>query len=295
MKQETALLGLLAETPIHAGAGQSVGAIDLPIQREAHSDWPCIFGSGVKGAMRARSHDLGLDAADRVVIFGPETNAASEHAGALTVGDARLILLPVRSLTGHFKWATCPALLRRLRRDLRRLGVGAAQFEIPSVPENTALVQEHKNDDTTLFLEEFRLEVEKIDLSGVIDTLADLIPDAEARALLQRQLAVVEDDLFGYLARYAVPVAAHVRIDNEKKTVEGGALWYEESLPPETVLYVALTAWSARREAVEKSAAEVMGATVDGLFGTEPYLQVGGNETVGMGWCRVRVAGGRSS
>ena len=102
MTQVTALLGLLAETSIHAGAGQSVGAIDLPIMREAHSDWPCIHGSAVKGALRARAEDRALDNVH--LIFGPDTNNASDHAGALTVGDARLVLLPVRSLTGHFQW-----------------------------------------------------------------------------------------------------------------------------------------------------------------------------------------------
>ena len=112
------------------------------------------------------------------------------------------------------------------------------------MPENTALLQEHKNDDTTLFLEEFRLEVEKTDLGTLIDALADLIPDAEAEALLPRQLAVVEDDLFGYLARYAVPVAAHVCIDNEKKTVKGSdyfvyaGTWYQPFYSGSNVVYV---------------------------------------------------------
>lgn len=130
------LLGLLAETSIHAGAGHSVGAIDLPIQREAHTDWPCVFGSAVKGALRTLAEDRmcgeqiddsGIVKKERrevlYAIFGPDTSKASEHAGALIVGDARLVLLPVRSLTTHFKWVTCPALLDRLRRDADRLGV----------------------------------------------------------------------------------------------------------------------------------------------------------------------------
>ena len=47
------LLGLYAQTSIHAGTGQNQGVVDLPIMREEHNGWPCIFGSAMKGAIRA--------------------------------------------------------------------------------------------------------------------------------------------------------------------------------------------------------------------------------------------------
>jgi len=111
MTTKNAIIGLWAETSLHAGAGGSVEGIDLPIQREAHSDWPCVFGTSVKGALRAKAEDkLGKDNASIRYVFGPDSGEnASEHAGALLVSDARLLLLPVRSLTSHFKWVTCPA------------------------------------------------------------------------------------------------------------------------------------------------------------------------------------------
>ena len=43
-----AILGLLAETPVHAGAGSSLGVVDLPIQRAKHTQWPCIYGSSLR-------------------------------------------------------------------------------------------------------------------------------------------------------------------------------------------------------------------------------------------------------
>ena len=39
-------------SPLHAGSGQAVGAVDLPIQRERHTGWPHVQASGVKGAFR---------------------------------------------------------------------------------------------------------------------------------------------------------------------------------------------------------------------------------------------------
>ena len=38
-------------TPCHAGSGSSMGIVDLPIQRERHTNWPVIQSSGVKGAL----------------------------------------------------------------------------------------------------------------------------------------------------------------------------------------------------------------------------------------------------
>lgn len=52
MYKEGSLLFLYAETPLHPGSDTGVGAIDLPIQREAGTDLPVFHGSGIKGALR---------------------------------------------------------------------------------------------------------------------------------------------------------------------------------------------------------------------------------------------------
>ena len=289
MNNNTALLGLLAETSIHAGAGQMAGVIDLPIQREAHTDWPVVFGSAVKGALRTVADEQ--NAPWRFAVFGPETTHASDHAGALLVGDARLLLLPVRSLTSHFKWVTCPALLRRLRADLERLGLPA--FTADAIREvddvNAALAPEGATH--ALFLEEFRFTGKSADLSGLIAALARLMGREDAATALQKQLVVVHDDRFKHLAQFATPVNPHVCIDNKTKTVKPGALWYEESLPADTVLYVSLYAQAARVKGETKTAADVLKHITQELF-ARPYLQLGGNETVGMGWCKVTICQG---
>ena len=55
---------------------------------------------------------------DATALFGTQ-----ERAGELLVSDARLLLLPVRSLTRSYRWITCPHLLERYRRDLVRAGL----------------------------------------------------------------------------------------------------------------------------------------------------------------------------
>ncbi|MEK7232194.1 MAG: type III-B CRISPR module RAMP protein Cmr4 [Elusimicrobiota bacterium] len=292
MNQANALLGLITETSLHAGAGSSVGAIDLPIQREGHNGWPCVFGSAVKGSLRDRAEAVfGLDSEDVFTVFGPNTMNASDNAGAIAVGDARLLLLPVRSLTSSFKWVTCAEALNRFKRLAGMLGVGGFIFDVPTAAGTEALTAQDTGD---LFLEEYRFtqRADTDKLPKVIEVLARLVQRIDAQAELTRRLVVVSDDMFSHLVQAAVPVNAHIALDSKSKTVAGGALWYEETLPPETLLYVPLMAANSRREKKAMSATDVLGK-VTGLFidkdKPKPWLQLGGNETVGMGWCAITV------
>lgn len=287
-----AIMGLWAETSIHAGASTSEGVIDLPIQREAHTDWPVVYGSGVKGALRAAALDRNISNIDE--IFGPDTDNAADHAGALSVGDARLLLLPVRSLTTHFKWVTCPALLTRLQRDWKRMEVTGAS-PIPNIPnlddKNSVLVAQSPGSNR-LFLEELSFEATEDDLvkkwAEFLPYILDKNASSSLSEQLQEQLAIISNDNFVYLAKFATPVSTHIAIDNEKKVVKKGALWYEEILPSETILYSCIQAERSRKNGSQTTGPEIM-EHVKNIFEGRPYLQIGGNETVGMGWCKVTL------
>mgnify|MGYP001176422173 CR=1 FL=1 len=295
MTTANALLMLVSETSVHAGAGQSASGIDLPIQREVHSGWPCVYGSSMKGALRSKAERSGLLSRDKtVVLFGPEVSGDKQgddvHAGSLMVGDARLLLLPVRSLSSHFKWVTCPALITRFLRDAKRLGVAVENVTLPALSGTNALTLKSDGD---LFLEEYRLQQKQTPaLTSLIKMLDEFSKQGLSAASLENQLVVVSDDIFGYLSRHATAVTPHIAIDSATKTVKVGALWHEESLPPETVLYMALASTDARRKSNDSPApaAELLKqVTVTLLGAATPYLQIGGNETTGMGWCRVTV------
>ncbi len=45
-------------TPLHAGTGQELGIVDLPIQRERHTGFPKIEASGLKGSIREVFEEL---------------------------------------------------------------------------------------------------------------------------------------------------------------------------------------------------------------------------------------------
>lgn len=300
-----AILGLLAQTSIHAGTGQNTGIIDLPIQREGHNGWPCIFGSAVKGAIRTFAEDSLIHsdtekAQDNLsisLVFGSESNETDTHAGAIAFSDARLLLFPVRSLTSQFKWVTCPAALKRYQRDITRLGQ-TVNINIPSykISETSAVIDSNSNhaeanktNSKPLFLEEYRFDTQTDNLKPIIDMLATLMQGDNIEALLQEQLTLISDDMFSYIVQHTTPVNAHIAIDSDTKMVKNGALWYEESLPPESLLYTTLSASKPRQKSPIQSATDML-EIVTGLFpADQAWLQVGGNETVGMGWCAVSI------
>jgi CRISPR-associated protein Cmr4 len=90
----THMLFTHALSPLHPGTGQGVGVIDLPIAREKATGLPYLPGSSLKGTLRSACPD-----AQRVAIFGPDTDAAHEHAGAAVFADSACCCCPsARSL-----------------------------------------------------------------------------------------------------------------------------------------------------------------------------------------------------
>lgn len=265
MKQT--ILGLQAATAIHAGTGQNNGVIDLPIQREVHTGYPCVYGSAVKGAFRAHAEVRKQwgKAGKIEAVFGAAN--ADGNASNVSMTDARLLLFPVRSLTGHFKLVTCPAILERLKRDMQMMDM-AAVFNIPKVQSQ----QVASTESGDIFLEEFKFA----QISGIDQALVDALIQLGANANLSEQLIVMGNDDFAWFAKNATAIAAHIAIESEAKRVKPGALWYEETLPADSLLYTMLLG------------SKVHVDDVLGMFaGDKHFVQIGGNETVGMGWCKV--------
>jgi CRISPR-associated protein Cmr4 len=286
---KTEILGLMAETSIHPGSGQDAGFVDLPVAREAATDYPVIVGSSFKGALRDVKYQRELETAKQStededeakrqalsrteVVFGKQ-----ENAGALIVSDVRLVALPVRSLTSTYKWATCPHLIERLSRDRKRAGRGAAtgQAGKPDVLDAGKYIGAGDGD---LYLEERQFTHAGDLAADVLELFQSLVADESAAARLQDQLVILHDDDFAWFARYGLAINARNVLDNEKKTSKN--LWYEETIPPDSLFYCLLA---------ERGDAAL--ATVKALFREKPYIQVGANETVGQGWFAIRWLGG---
>ena len=157
-------MSLYAISPIHAGTGSSMGVVDLPIQRERHTNWPHIQASGVKGAMRHHFDffkDDNIKDKDQIQyvtekIFGCENYNGESLPGAIAVSDAKLLAYPVRSSKKPFVWVTCPAVLKRLEKDLKLTGRHEA-IEIAEPEKETALVI-GGNAEGEILLEDYCIE-----------------------------------------------------------------------------------------------------------------------------------------
>jgi len=282
-----------ALSPIHSGTGQGTGVVDLPIAREKATALPIVPGSSIKGVLR----DLHGSKTDVEVVFGPKAGEnASEHAGALCVGDARLLCLPVRSVHGTFAWVTSPLVLRRLERDFK---VGASG--IPALAGDQVAVAADRQTELVsnnkVYLEDLDLNVLQNSRSAAAacaDNLAKALfpahngqPSEWVSAFVAR-FAVVHDDVFAFLYETATEMNARIRIDDERKTVASGALWYEESLPAESVLWGVAAADKPHKKG--SSLGDKEQSVMDFAFPSDPLvqdMQLGGKATVGRG--RIRL------
>lgn len=265
-------LGLVAETHVHVGIGQSVEGIDLPIARERTTHWPFVPGSGVKGAFRVwASEQAGTGNIDDLFGRTDTADGNTGNAGMLMFSDAKLVLLPVRALNKAWRWVTSPGLLRRYQRDLARADLPAT-FSIPNVEQGKWL----GTGSGWLGLEEREFEHAGAVDQPVVEALQQLT--GESAETIRDRLVILNDDDFVWFALYGVPVMARNALD-ENKRVRNGALWYEESLAPDSVLYILI----GERGSNGSSA---IGDLRKGLSAA-PYIQMGGNETIGQGWFRM--------
>lgn len=286
------LYHLHALSALHAGTGQAVGAVDLPIARERASGLPYFPGSSLKGVLRDRC----AAGDERERLFGPERIAANEDAfaGALAVGDASVLLLPVRSMAGVMAWATCPFVLRRYAAD--RVIVGA--IDLPPLP-TIAPQQAFVADPTCLKVDATHLVIDDLDLEAQSDTtttqwaqlLRDtLFPgDEQAKHHFDKRFVILSDDDFDFLAETATEVRARIRIDDTTGTVHRGALWYEENLPAETILWGLIGVGQSRAKGDHRDSKDMQTAFVKAV-GAVTALQLGGKASVGRGLARFALA-----
>lgn len=297
MFQASDVLFLHAETSVHLGSGQSLGAIDLTIQRERYTHFPVGAASGIKGALRDWfERKAGRTDARVLATFGPDhANDASAYAGAAAFTDARLLLFPVRALQGVFAWVTCPLVLARLRRDL------AIADHTPAWPDFTPAIGEVLGSagnvhvlDAQVVLDEFTFSfTEHPQVTEVAQWIARRAwPHTAAytywRNRLPTSLLILHNDDFADFAQHATEVQARVKL-NEHKTTDGdGNLFYQENLPPDALLYaLTLTHKAYRTSSSNDSTNEEPLSAKDLLTFLHTlhghHFQLGGDESIGRG------------
>ncbi len=272
MKQK--LLYIFTRTPLHVGAGSSVGAIDQPVQRERHTGFPIIPGSSVKGVLRDHMRALGPEVVND--LFGKGDKDEDFTAGKISFGEARLLAFPVRSAKGSFALATSALTLQRFARD------AGIPTPVPAAPADMTclagdkLVLEKKG----VVLEEYRYNFAGAFPPEWEGILTKLLGDAVLSGAKGRFVLLSDGDL-SHFAMNACQVSQHVRIVDETGTAdtEGGGLFNEETVPSECLFFSALTVMPRGAEDNE----------VFKTLGNEQLVQFGGGGTTGLGFCTVKL------
>lgn len=282
------ILSIYTETPMHPGSGSSINRpIDLPIQRERHTDFPFIQSSTLKGVLRnyaAACKKFGnVDE-----IFGKPDSSA---AGLVSITDAKLTAFPVRTLSGVFGWITCPLILNRLARDVSPTLGAVIDINSLKLKDSEALVA---NDSSVLtgdgvIIEDIRLtKTSNHDTLKIACLLSKLLPEEPSYSYIKNKMAkdllVVSDTLFKELVSLTTEVVARIKINQEKGTAQEGALWYEEYLPTDTLLYSQILISSRANENNNDST-----VTNSLMQLNKSVIQIGGDETVGKGLAKITI------
>ena len=284
MFENTSIAIMYAVTPCHAGSGSALGVVDLPIQRERHTNWPMIQASGVKGAFRANFDRFKNKIADKEQIkdferlsesvFG--TSSDGGYAGSLSISDAKILAFPMRSNVSPFVWITCPAVLKRLEKDLSVANFNSIEFDSSkfSVSDDKAISLGKSELKGNILLEDYEVQVADTKIEE-FSKISSFFKDAE-------RLLLVSDDVFNYGVSNCTQIMAQIRIDSKTGTTQDGTLRYQEELPSDTIMYTVIH-WGDSKNSVE----DKLKAETIKKFITEEvianHIQIAGDETCGRG------------
>jgi CRISPR-associated protein Cmr4 len=311
---------LFAESSIHPGTGSTLSHIDLPIQREVHTQHPIIYASGWKGALRTVFESKWTTEEAKLktnCIFGEEKGSGAAGQGIFQ--EVRVALFPVRSLKGTYAWITCPLVIYRLQRDLSAMQtmLSATQaevekllkLEVPEVKDGKGLFCTDSGlligDEVAVFEDyeytqpvdsdaEVQLKLRQTatafadDLAGWFSRNAlPSTPSAYTwwREKMQKDVVVISDEEFTHFVKMHTEVQPHVKIATQG-TVESGP-WTEEAIPADTVLYTNLTIPGLNATFESLFAPDAPSAAVKKVLDQAFQFQICGDRSLGKGFVRV--------
>lgn len=308
MYRQKKILFIRNLTPMHVGSGNEIGIVDLPIQREKHTDFPKIEASSLKGSIReAFEKKLGENNLDIHLVFGYDEDADknesvknhlvankndrnTEYAGAVSFSDARLLFFPVKSAKNIFVWVTCPYALRRFNEDIQLINMNPIDLpndldNINNNPDFCIAATDMLKINNKIILEEYAFHATTN--SELARKLSALVNYQE----IAQKMVVVSDDTFKNFVLLSTEVITRTKIENETGTVKDGALFNEEYLPAESILYSLIFAAPIFNEVKNNFTddSSVMKFITDNM---PLYFQIGGNATLGKGIVKTNLLGG---
>ncbi len=273
---------LYSLAPVHCGGEGDIGNV-LDIAREAHTDFPYIPGSSLRGSLRQEVTNLDLATAD--VLFGKELSGDGMGVHQVWFGDGRLLWVPMRSLSldggKHvFSWVSCHSLLRD-----HALVSGTSPVLFPDSPIGD------RAGNYTVADAKVQVSALPADVKASLAQQAAHWPTSLTGAVLpswQKNRIILSDADFQVLMEHALWTQTRNKIhkSEDEDDFVGGAdiFWTDICIPRDTIFYFP---WGYRllaHPSVNASHHETLQTVLSGL------IQVGGQANVGRGWMQGWVS-----
>ncbi|MFZ5765369.1 MAG: type III-B CRISPR module RAMP protein Cmr4 [Thermodesulfobacteriota bacterium] len=305
MRNDTRLLyGIYTLTPLHVGTGQAIGAVDLPVTREQSTGLPFIPATSIKGVVRdvLEAHLPGKNDDIKDLLGSDMKDQDDLRAGGLIFTEAQILALPFRSLNMPFVFVTSYLVLERFDRNLRAFGFAdtlTLGSHLKNLDRNKPYVSDKAKSNELLVIEDLIFNKEEVlfheAVTHIASSLQDLLPEDEqpTRDRLQTSLVILPDREYLALARRCLPVQARTKLTSGKTASkytspegkeEKGNLWYEETVPSDSLFAFFVMNRSGASSKPKAPVDRFNEVITTNKISLSP-VQMGGNETVGHGWC----------
>ena len=306
LKGTTLLFGLYTITPLHVGTGQAVGAVDLPVAKEQSTGIPCIPATTLKGVVRdvmEASPAAKVNKKEIILLLGPDMKDQDGlKAGGLIFTEAQCLAIPFRSLNCPYVYVTSHLILERFERNLRAFHYPetAADFSLKDLDPQRTYVTDLNRTEETLVIEDIIISPSELffhkTTTKFAQTLGNFLPAEETstRKRLENNLVILPDYLFTGLVRRGLPVQARIKLTANKTTAETilqdgskekGNLWYEETVPADSLFAFFILNRPGAGTQKDPDPANIFKTQLNKKEMDLSLVQMGGNETVGQGWC----------
>lgn len=268
-------------TNLHMGSGDiNFNVIDNEVERDPVNNWPVMFSSGVKGALRDHFRDQGADKALIKEIFGSDINREPQEnsfPGKIRFLTSCILFLPFRAASGKY-----PYYLVTTKDILQQFGVlyqnirGTEPFQgfdvaVSGLDESKC----YGVQTDSVKLEDYRYD----DVQPVPEPIKNVLGKFVNAGSVNRIMIIPDFDFGGGNNRVVLPVLARNYLDDQGISKN---LWYEEVVPHESVFYLpVLSNGTADGDnALDKFHSFI---STEGNY----LVQFGGNATIGYGLTRV--------
>ena len=275
------LIFLEALTPVHVGTGREEGFhVDLSVQRDEFG-FPTIWASSLKGALKAN-----IDQNFRKYL-GSEPEEGEIRPSYISILDAKLLLIPARTLDNVWIYISTPHLLGYLKTYLDIYNdIMNTQYNV-----NLSMLSRDKAISTKFsekaFINELDIPVTKNTELLTNLGLKTLLPEDLGNYIEKQGLVIIPDanNQSLTIVRRSMMIQYRVRLKRTEKTVDTGP-WSEEYLPMKTILVSLALCRNVQRENKD---AKSLCEEFKNKLNNKKSIYVGGKETIGRGLVKLYI------